>query len=87
MKPSPWRFQMELIDRQLLIRYMDFRGFSCASLALRVGCSKATIGHLRSGYTSGVRSKKWSDAIERELNVPPGSLFEVKAFRVSENAS
>ena len=41
---------------------MEFRGFSCASLALRVGCSKATIGHLRSGYTSGVRSKRWSDA-------------------------
>lgn len=78
---------MKLIDRTVLIRYMEFRGVSCKALADRVGCSKATIGHLRSGHTAGVRSKKWADAIERELNVPPGSLFEVEAFRVSENAA
>lgn len=78
---------MELVDRSLLVRYMDFRGLSCAALAARVGCSKATIGHLRSGYTKGVRSKEWADAIERELNVPPASLFQVRAFRVSENAA
>lgn len=78
---------MKLIDRTVLIRYMEFRGFTCKGLADRVGCSKATIGHLRSGHIKGVRDQRWADAIERELNAPPGSLFQVEAFRVSENAA
>lgn len=78
---------MKLIDRTVLIRYMEFRGFSCQGLAHRVGCSKATIGHLRSGHIKGVRSKAWAEAIERELNAPPGSLFQLDAFRISEDAA
>lgn len=87
MRPSPWRFELRLIDRSTLARYMEFRSMSCADLARRVGCSKATIGHLRSGHTQSIRNEKWAKAIERELNVPPGSLFEARAFRVSENAA
>jgi DNA-binding Xre family transcriptional regulator len=87
MKQSPWRFEVDLIDRGILIRYMEFRDLSCKTLADKVGCSKATIGHLRSGHTKSLRRSDWAKAIERELNVPPGSLFEPKVYRVSENAA
>ena len=87
MQTSPWRFELRLIDRSLLIKYMEFRDFSCATLAVRVGCSKATIGHLRSGHTQSISRQMWAKAIERELNVPPGSLFEARSYRVSENAA
>lgn len=78
---------MRLIDRMTLIRYMEFRDLSCKQLADRVGCSKATIGHLRSGHTQSIRNQQWAKSIEVELNVPPGSLFEARAFRVSEDAA
>lgn len=85
MDSTPWRFELKLIDRMTLIRYMEFRDFSCQKLAERVGCSKATIGHLRSGHTQGIRRQDWAKSIERELNAPPGSLFEAHAYRVLEN--
>lgn len=84
---SVWRFEVRLIDRGLLVKYMEFRGFSCESLAQKVGCSKATIGHLRSGHIRGVRKGAWAVAIEHELNVPPGSLFVAHVSRVSDNAA
>lgn len=86
MESTPWRFELKLIDRMTLVRYMEFRDMSCKQLADRVGCSKATIGHLRSGHTKSIRDGDWAKAIERELNAPPGSLFEGHAFRVLENA-
>ena len=86
MKRSPWRFEVRVADRRILEHYIQFRGFSYAQLAGKVGCSKATIGHLVSGHVKTTR-KEWALAIERCLDAPPGSLFVVQVSRVSENAA
>ena len=63
-----------LRDRERLVDLMEFRDESVRSLATKVACSPATIGHLRSGHRSFVR-REWAKAIENELRVPRGSLF------------
>jgi hypothetical protein len=53
---------------------MDAQGYSCVQLAARVGCSKSTIGHLRTGRygtNPGLAVK-----IEVMLGVPHGTFFE-----------
>lgn len=86
MKPSPWRFEVLVVDRRILEHYIKFRGYTFAKLAAEVGCSKATIGHLVSGHVKSTRGE-WAKAIERKLDAPPGSLFVAKVSRVSENAA
>lgn len=86
MKRSPWRFEVRVVDRRILEHYIQFRGLSYAKLAAKVGCSKATIGHLVSGHVK-VTKPAWAKAIERELDAPPGSLFVANVSRVSENAA
>jgi hypothetical protein len=86
MQRSPWRFEVRVVDRRILEHYIQYRGFSYATLAGKVGCSKATIGHLVSGHVRTTR-KEWAKAIERALEAPPGSLFEVVLSRVSEDAA
>jgi plasmid maintenance system antidote protein VapI len=86
MRTSPWRFEVRVVDRRILEHYIKFRGLSYAQLAAKVGCSKATIGHLVSGHVKVTRPE-WAKTIERELDAPPGSLFAVKVSRVSENAA
>lgn len=86
MKRSPWRFEVRVVDRRILEHYIQFRELSYAQLAAKAGCSKATIGHLVSGHVKCTR-KEWALAIERALDAPPGSLFEPKVSRVSENAA
>lgn len=68
------RFDVRLIDAKTLARYMDFRDVKVRGLAQAVGCSPATIGHLRSGKRSYCRPE-WAKAIEKFLQAPPGSLF------------
>ena len=85
MKRSPWRFEVRVVDRRILEHYIKYRGLSYAQLAEKVGCSKATIGHLVSGHVKNTRGE-WARAIERCLDAPPGSLFAAKVSRVSENA-
>ncbi len=77
---------MRVIDRRVLAHFIKHRRFSYAELARRVGCSKATIGHLVSGHVK-VTKIEWADAIERCLDAPPGSLFERVSYRVAENAA
>lgn len=86
MKRSPWRFEVRVVDRRILEHYIKFRGYSYAKLSEKVGCSKATIGHLVSGHVKTTR-KEWAKAIERELDAPPGSLFVPVVSRVSEDAA
>jgi transcriptional regulator with XRE-family HTH domain len=68
------RFDVRLISADALARYMEFRGHTVRSLADRVGCSRATIGHLRSGRRDYV-DPAWAKSIERHLDAPKGSLF------------
>lgn len=86
MKPSPWRFEVKVKDRRILADYMQFRRMSYAKLAAKVGCSKATIGHLVTGQTTSTR-KEWARAIEEALDAPAGSLFVARVSRVSEDAA
>jgi len=67
---------VKLISRQALRQYMDFRGETNRSLAMKCGpgVGRAIIGHLRSGERQTC-SPKTATAIERALNAPPGSLF------------
>jgi DNA-binding Xre family transcriptional regulator len=81
-----WRFDVLLIDSATLARYMKFRDESVRSLAKKVGCSPATIGHLRSGQRRIVRDE-WAKQIEVELNAPPGSLFSARLSRVSRDTA
>ncbi len=86
MQPTRWRFEVRVIDRRVLAHFIKHRRMSYAELAVRVGCSKATIGHLVSGHVKVTR-REWAEAIERCLDAPAGSLFAPKAYRVSENAA
>lgn len=86
MKPSPWRFEVRVIDYRVLAHFIKHRRLSYEQLAKRVGCSKATIGHLATGHVK-VTKREWAESIERCLDAPAGSLFEPKAYRVSENAA
>lgn len=86
MRRSPWRFEVRVVDRRILEHYIKFRGLSYAQLAGKVGCSKATIGHLVSGHIKSTRAE-WAAGIERVLDAPPGSLFVAKVSRVSKNAA
>lgn len=86
MKPSPWRFEVKVKDRRILAQYLEFRRMSYAQLAAKVGCSKATVGHLITGKTTSTR-KEWAIAIEEALDAPSGSLFMPKVSRVSKDAA
>lgn len=86
MKRSPWRFEVRVVDRRILEHYIQFRGLSYRQLAEKVGCSKATIGHLVSGHVRTTR-KEWAVAIERVLDAPHGSLFVAEVSRVSGDAA
>lgn len=85
MKRSPWRFEVRVVDRKVLEHFIKFRGLTYAQLAAKVGCSKATIGHLVSGHVRTTRPE-WAKAIERALDTPPGSLFVASVSRVSDAA-
>lgn len=83
MKQSPWRFEVRVVDRRILEHYIKFRQVSYAELAIKVGCSKATIGHLVSGHVRTTKGE-WAKAIEKALDAPTGSLFAPTVSRVSE---
>jgi transcriptional regulator with XRE-family HTH domain len=76
-----WRFGVVLISSQALAQYMEHRGFTVRKLADRVGCSPATIGHLRSGARKTCKPET-ARAIERTLDAPKGSLFDPRVSRV-----
>lgn len=85
MQHGHWRFEVRVVDRRILEHYIKFRGLSYAQLAKKVGCSKATIGHLVSGHVQSTKGD-WAKSIERALDAPAGSLFAPEVSRVSEVA-
>jgi len=76
------RFDVRVISSDALAKYMDHRRMTVRQLALRVGCSPATIGHLRSGKRDFVRST-WANAIEDALEAPRDSLFRPELSTVT----
>lgn len=84
MKATEGRFWVKLISAQALAQYMRHRDLSVRALARRVGCSPATIGHLRSGARNTCKSET-AKAIERCLDAPAGSLFVLHVSHVSRN--
>ena len=73
-------FWVELISKDALVQYMDFRGESLRSLAKKCGVTHGAIGNL----TSGARrtcSPDLAKAIEEKLLAPRGSLFVGKTRR------
>jgi transcriptional regulator with XRE-family HTH domain len=75
------RFDVQLISTAAFREYMKHRGFTVRSLADRVGCSPALIGHLRSGKRHTCRPET-ARAVEKALDAPPGSLFVARLSTV-----
>ncbi|WP_159622710.1 helix-turn-helix domain-containing protein [Ruania rhizosphaerae] len=76
------RFDVRLISASALAQYMKYRDLSVRELADKVGCSRATIGHLRSGHRTYIRPD-WAKAIEKCLDAPRGSLFVAEVSTVT----
>jgi hypothetical protein len=85
MKHPEVRFDVELISAAALAQYMTHRGETVRSLATKVGCKPATIGHLRSGHRRTARPE-WARAIERHLDAPRGSLFVARVSSVQRDS-
>lgn len=77
-------FYVELISKDALRGYMEYKRFTVQSLADRIGVSKATIGHLRGGGRKTVGPQIARD-IEEALGVPPGILFVPKVVTGHSN--
>lgn len=69
---------MKLRSRDILIAYMDDKEFSVTRLAQYAGCSRAMIGHLRSGYKTSC-TPDLAERIARALDVPLIGLFVERA--------
>jgi transcriptional regulator with XRE-family HTH domain len=78
------RFWVKLISREALKQYMKHRGFTIRSLAARVGCSRALIGHLCSGERATCMPAT-ARAVEKALDAPAGSLFVPQVSSVVRN--
>lgn len=76
------RFDVRLISHRALSQYMAYRGFTVRSLADRSDCSRAVVGHLRSGKRDSCMPET-ARKIERALDAPRGSLFVAKVSLVS----
>lgn len=65
------------VHRKALRQWMAYRGMTVRKLAdaARPRMSSSTVGHLASGHRSTC-SPETARAIERALDVPPGSIFE-----------
>lgn len=75
---------MRLISADALAQYMEHRDFTVRKLALKAGCSRALIGHLRSGKRNTCLPAH-ARAIEKCLDAPSGSLFVPQVSRVSRD--
>jgi transcriptional regulator with XRE-family HTH domain len=66
---------MKLRSKEILIAFMNDKGFSTERLARYSNCSKSFIGHLRSGYKTSC-SPELADRISEALAVPRVALFD-----------
>lgn len=80
------RFEVKLISADALASYMEYRGFTVRTLAVKVGCSRALIGHLRSGKRNSCKPET-ARRIEKALDAPASSLFVAGISRVSREVA
>ncbi len=73
---------MKLRSKEILTAFMESKDFSVTRLSQYAGCSRAMIGHLRSGHKSSC-TPELADRISEALGVPRVALFEEKAPTVS----
>ncbi|RHA38681.1 XRE family transcriptional regulator [Cellulomonas rhizosphaerae] len=83
------RFDVELVSRDAFRRYMAYRDHSARTLAdaatrRGVPTSKATIGHLMSGFVKQTRPER-AKAICEVLDVPVDALFVVRVSTVQRD--
>lgn len=78
------RFWVKLVSSETLVEYMAYRDLTVRDLAARAGCSKATVGHLRSGKRQTCGTKT-AVAIAKALQAPVGTLFLPQVSHVVRN--
>lgn len=82
MITTEWRVDTHLRSPAVLTKLMAHHDYTVRTLAKRVGCSRATIGHLRSGQRSYCNDKL-AKLIARALDTPTDLLFEARPSTVS----
>ena len=87
-----WRFAVRLqVPAKVLSGYVKHRGHSVRTLAAAVAdkthkpCHHASVGHLMSGKRKSIGDDK-ARAIEKILDVPPGTFFAPSMSRVARDA-
>lgn len=73
---------MKLRSKDILIAFMEDKGFSAQRLAMYSGCSKSMIGHLRSGHKTSC-TPALAERISEALDVPLVALFDARASAAS----
>lgn len=73
---------MKLRSKEILIAFMDDKDFSNGRLAQYSKCSRAFIGHLRSGYKTSC-TPALAERIAEALDVPVVALFDARTSAVS----
>lgn len=74
MKQLERRFEVRLISADQLRFWMQYRELSVRELAVKVGCSHSTIGHLRSGARRTCKPEL-ANKIAKSLECPKEALF------------
>jgi transcriptional regulator with XRE-family HTH domain len=75
---------MKLRSKEILIAFMDEKGFSVQRLATYSQCSKSMIGHLRTGEKKSC-TPQLAERISEALGVPRLALFDEQASAGSGN--
>jgi len=75
------RLDVRTIGPTVLRDWMKLRGISVRELAFRVGCSRGTIGDLRSGARRMV-SPENARKIAKALDVPESQIFSTRVSTV-----
>lgn len=73
---------MKLRSKDILVAYMEDKGFSCQRLAIYAQCSKSFIGFLRNGDKTSC-SPELALRIAEALDVPLVGLFVVQESAAS----
>jgi hypothetical protein len=68
---------MKLRSKEILNAFMDDKNFSNGRLAQYAGCSRAFIGHLRTGLKTSC-TPQLAERISEALDVPLVALFDAR---------
>lgn len=80
-----WRFDV-IVNSDMLVTHMEFAGYTCRTLAAKVGCSHSTIGHYRTGTRKNCSPER-AGKIAKTLNAPVKALFLPTVSRVAHDAT